>query len=242
MSVVAWRTDVNTNILDSTTIETGENGFKEDSTESGFKQRYATSLVCSDIYQVTMDFDWLIKDENGLSEFDRFKNWFKYVHQNGSNPFWFESIERFNIHGPVRDENGNPLMCLYAITSKLSFVKSGFCMRCTMTWKEVYNGLIEIPEETSPSIDHISAVNGKIFVQYTSVLTYRPTPSDFEFKYCSLLNGDGSSLSQYKSFPNVYRAYLDSNTAVYSVSKLPSGSYKIILDNDIENFCTLVVE
>lgn len=242
MSVISWRTDVNTKILDSTSITVGENAWVEDSSSNGFKQRRPNSLVNSTKFQVTMDFNWLDKDSNGNSEFDRFVNWYKYRHEYGSNPFYFESISRFNINGPIIGSDGNPIMCQYKITSAPQFQKSGFCMRCTMTWEEVYAGIIqaEIPEF---SVDYINAERGSIYVTYTQIPSEVPSPATHEFFYSS--NITSKNISDYTKI-NIDRVSLSGLTAKFIVDNntknLPAGNYKIILGKDFSktNYQTVV--
>lgn len=232
MSVISWRTDVNTKILDSTTITVGENGWVEDTTSNGYKQRRATSLVNSTKFQVTMDFNWLEKDANGNSEFDRFVNWYKYRHAYGTNPFYFESIDRFNINGAVLGSDGKPVMCRYKISSAPNFTKSGFCMRCTMTWEEVYGGIIEIATPVF-SVDHISATRGKIGVLYTEVPSEYPSPTSHTFYYSS--NVTSTNINDYTKI-NIDRVSLHGKEAEFicaeSFKNLPAGSYRVILGTD----------
>ena len=231
MAVISWRTDVNTRILDSTTISTGEGGWKEDSSENGFKQRRAVSLAVPDKYQVTMDFDWLEKDENGNSEFDRFLSWYKYRHMYGTNPFWFESIARFNINGPITTEDNKPVMCQYKITSGLSFSKSGFCMRCTMTWEDVYTGIVQAKIPSS-EIDHLEAENGKLYIIYSNTPDEYPSPTSNSFYYSK--NLESTDLSDFTKF-EISRTELSGSKGIFYTTSLESGTYKIVLDGNFDD-------
>lgn len=242
MSVISWRTDVNTKIIDSTTITIGENAWVEDSSANGYKQRRASSLVNSNKFNVTMDFNWLEKDADGNSEFDRFCNWYKFRHQYGVNPFYFESIERFNINGPIIGSDGNPVMCQYKITSAPNFSKSGFCMRCTMTWEEVYSGIIQTKLPVF-RIDHIEASRGQIIVQYTDIPDEVPNPETHKFYQ----NSDYLS-TDITDYTRVYidRCYLKGKVATFitdiETKNLPSGKYKFILGEDfsISEYQTII--
>lgn len=231
MSVISWRTDVNTKILDSTSITIGENAWVEDSSSNGYKMRRAKSLVNSNKFQVTMDFNWLDKDKNGDSEFDRFCNWYKFRHEYGSNPFYFESIERFNINGPVLASDGNPLMCQYVITSAPSFQKSGFCMRCTMTWEEVYSGIIQVNTPTF-AVDALLAERGKLYLTFTAIPEEIPNIETFDFFRTNKLTSTDMS-----DYTRVYigRSFIDGKKATFitdeATLKLPAGTYKFIVKN-----------
>ena len=225
MAVVSWRTDVNKCILDSTTITMGEGGLKEDSSDNGYKLRRATALASPVKYSVTMDFDWLEKDSDGNSEFDRFQTWYKYRHQYGTNPFWFPNISKFNINGTVTNSNGKTQMCQYIITSAPSFSKSGFCMRCTMTWEEVYTGIIaaEIP---SLEYSAIQAENGLITLIATQELEEEPTIPGSGFVYGQIVDG---TVSNYNSF-TVFNMYASGKKACFEVDTISSGRYEIKAD------------
>lgn len=163
---ISWADNVNRRILDQTTINIGEGGFVEDKSSNGeFSERRLTSLAVPDTFNVVMDFDWENKDENGLSEFDRFVYWYKYVHKRGTNAFWFPEITRFNVNGsinPVNPITGKETYCQYKITSSLKPQKSGFSYRVTMTWVEVYSGPGIIPIQPTLSPDRMIVENGHI--------------------------------------------------------------------------------
>ena len=50
-------------------------------------------------------------------------------------------------------------------------------MRCTMTWEEVYTGVIQVEEEQGGIITGINAENGKIYVTYSKLPTELPSPT-----------------------------------------------------------------
>lgn len=163
---ILWADNVNTRILDQTQITIGDGGYVEDKSSSGdFKERRLTSFYVPDTFSVVMDFDWLVKDANGMSEFDRFVTWYKYVHQRGTIPFWFSPITRFNIlqpENPVNPITGEETLCQYKITSSLKPQKSGFSYRVTMTWEEVYSGPGIIIPESTLAPDKMYVENGHI--------------------------------------------------------------------------------
>lgn len=183
--VIAWAENVNDKILDSTQITIGEGGYVEDKSESGaFTERRLTSLAVPDVFEVIMDFNWEEKDKDGNSEFDRFVNWYKFTHRRGVNPFKFPSITKFNV-------NGSLTTCQYKITGPLKPTKSGFCMRVSMQWKEVYSGAINVKTPVL-KIDHIEAENGTLYVYYN--FTPVETPSIDNYKLSLTQNLEDSFL------------------------------------------------
>lgn len=182
--VIDWAPLVNKRILDSTTFTIGQEGYEEDKSSSGnFKDRYLSSLFVPDQFQVQMDFSYIEKrDDYGnlipetssewdsaLSEYDRFIKWYKFDHKRGINPFVFPSITKFNVN----DTTNNRPLCQYRITSAISPQKSGYCMRVSMTWEEVFSGIIEVTESECVLQDlqcKINGTTGKAIAQYSNVL------------------------------------------------------------------------
>lgn len=192
---IAWPVGVNQRVIDQTTIKVGEGGYEEDEANNGIQsERRLTSLAIPDKFSVVMDFDWLIKDSDGNSEWDLFVRWYKYSHKRGVNPFIFPSITRFTVNGPVAT-------CRYRITSGLSPQKSGFCYRVTMDWEEVYTGGILIEPLTSvfndkSRIDHVESRCGNIAIMYKSPLTRIPEEYLVDYR-CTNINGvKGDNISR----------------------------------------------
>lgn len=177
MTVIVWPAGVNQKVLSETSITTGEGGFKEDKSDNGWGQRRPTSFVNPDKYNVQMDFDWEIEDSEGLTEYNRFMQWYKFMCKFGANPFVFPSINKqMNI-------NGSAKMCHYKITSPLQQQESGSCMRITMTWEEVFSGYIEATPFHQPALQSITRQeNGICFFNYYGNLTTVPTVSDINLK------------------------------------------------------------
>lgn len=226
---ITWADNVNTRILDQTQINIGDGGFVEDKGSNGeFKERRLTSLAVPDTFSVQMDFDWLVKDQYGLSEFDRFVTWYKYVHKRGTKPFWFDSITKFNVNGsinPVNPITGQTEKCQYKITSGLKPVKSGFSYRVTMTWEEVYSGPGILIEPPTLAPDHMLVENGHI----TLFFNHKPVPdpdhpaiSDFKLSYCLVGETEYTDLEITTLTPdgNIENIYFD---------ELPKGNYFIKL-------------
>lgn len=221
--IIGWATNVNQRILDTTSLVHGEGGYVEDGDMAGRKNRRLTSYITPDIYNVTMDFNWEEKDSNGESEYDRFLKWFNYKHRRGVNPFEFPSIRKFKT-------SGSNEMARYKITSSLNASKSGFCMRVTMTWEEVYDGYIEIPEDDY-SMDHIVAQNGKVTIYFKNAPLSLPTIQELNFVVKDVNNGsivagniekieqDGNAVSLYFSHisqPGIYKVSAGINNNIMS--------------------------
>ena len=90
---IGWATNVNKEIIDSTTISVGNGATVEDSIETGGqKKKRLVSANPPDKYNVTMAFNCVEKGNDGLTELERFYAWYKYQHRYGVNPFIFPAI------------------------------------------------------------------------------------------------------------------------------------------------------
>lgn len=171
MKYIGWPTDVNSIILDSTTVSIGEGATIEETLQSGGKKRTRlASTAIPDRFSVTMDFDFIKRDANGLTEKDRFLNWLKYKHKYGANPFEFKSI----LIGS-REQKSNEVMTYYKISPGVSMQKSGFCMRTTMTWEEDIVGSIVI-EDVVPVVDYDNCVLQRVNNEHRIVIVYTEHP------------------------------------------------------------------
>lgn len=189
MKYINWCANVNKRILDSTKITIGNNGYFDNKSESGnITERSLTSIIGLDTFSVVMDFDWLEKDTNGDSEFDRFVKWYKFNHQRGTNPFYFPSITNFTQVGSTKN-------CLYKITSALSPEKSGFSMRVSMTWEEVYSGILEV-SLSEQDVDHILIEeDGRIEIVYTGIIQSTKTLTSHTIQYKKVNDTDWTTLT-----------------------------------------------
>ena len=187
MKTIGWPNNVNMHILAETSITTGDGGTVEDSSSNGFKSRRATSLVTPRKYNVTMDFDWggdgsefqFPKDSNGFTEYDRFERWFQFEHRKGTNPFWFPCITKQAIDNLRPNEQSK--MCLYKITSSLNESQSGFSQRITMTWEEVYSGIINVASQDIQAVS-VSGINGKAKLVLNGIPTTTPLVTDLKIE------------------------------------------------------------
>ena len=223
MKIVGWATNVNKIIIDQTSLTVGEGGFLENKNESGYEERSLTSLASPDTFNVVMDFDWYKEDKNGLTEFDRFKKWYKFVHQRGTNPFEFPSITKENVMGKTKT-------CLYKIISSFNGTKSGYSQRVTMTWKEVFNGVISIPDIPS-KLASIYPEKNIIHLIYDGPLETQPLLQDISASYSK----DGKTWSDLEAEEII--AFGDRDFG-FTFKELEKGNY-IIKVNGITN--TLVV-
>lgn len=183
---IAWADNVNQKIIDSTSLDIGSKGFVDNKSSDGVvNERNLTSLSAPDTFNVVMDFDFAERDENGLSEFDRFITWFKYVHKRGTIPFRFPAITRFGVDGPINPTNpitGENQLCLYKITSGIRPSKSGLAMRCSMTWEEVYSGAGILAVPSTLLLDRMSVSNGR-FEAFFNHKPSEPITEGFTIQY-----------------------------------------------------------
>ena len=193
---IGWATNVNKIILDSTNITVGENATVKDTLETGGKKR--TRLTCanpSDKYAVTMTFNFVDKDDEGLTELDRFYTWYKWRHKYGVNPFQFPAIlinsnreQGYSTetveHITQRILNGDDSLPLpdyeyYCITSAVEGSKSGHDLQLRMTWETYATDAFVIADDLS-AIDHIKAENGFVDVVLTSTPTTEPSKDTWQ--------------------------------------------------------------
>lgn len=234
--VIDWATLVNKRILDTTTFTIGQDGYEEDKSSSGnYKERSLSSLFVPDQYNVQMDFSYIEKrDDNGklipenspkwdnaLSEYDRFIKWYKYDHKRGVNPFCFPSIAKFNVN----DVEKNRPMCQYRITSAISPQKLGYCMRISMTWEEVFSGIIEIPDTTVVLQDlqcKLGTKRATAIAQYSATVTSEYcVPSQCTLSYKKNTDNDWTDVDILDSAKQGKTAYL------YFTAPTESGIYTL---------------
>lgn len=188
MSYIGWPSNVNKIILDATTVTVGQNATVEDSLSNGKKITRLLNTDCPDTYSVQMDFDWVTKDSNGLTEKDRFYNWYKHVHCIGVNPFEFPKI----ILGA---ESSSGETAFYKISAGAQGSKHGPVERFQMTFTEVFTGTVTIPE-VSAALDHIIAYTDRV----EAVLTNSPstTPLSTSFTLTETVSGTTSTITPFK--------------------------------------------
>lgn len=181
--VIGWPNNVNQIISDQTSITIGEGGIVEDQTSTGYQQRALTQIVSQKKYNVIMFFNYVEKDDKGLSEYDRFERWYEFRHKRGTVPFEFPSISKFNIDST---SEATYEYARYRITSPLQISKSGLDMQISMTWTEVYSGIVNIPEVTKASMVTVSSEGRYIKIHLDSEPEVAPTLSsnlDYEFAF-----------------------------------------------------------
>ena len=199
---IGWAANVNKIILDSTSVTVGDGATVGDSLETGgIKKRRVVSANPPDRYSVTMRFNFVDEDENGLTELERFYSWYKYSHCYGTNPFEFSAIlinsnrqkgasEEELEHIIQRIINGDTTAKLpdsehYVITSAVEGSKIGLEVEVKMTWETYATNSFTIPTET-PSVDHVSAVNGYVDIILTEAPLSEPTTTTWSLKINSL--------------------------------------------------------
>lgn len=231
METIGWPSGVNQFISDETTIDTAEGGIVEDSNSNGYKDRRANSLALGNTYPVVMYFNWdgfsktYPSDINGLTEYDRFDRWYKFVHKRGTKPFWFPSITKQNIDVLTQfNSDGRPLttqMALYRITSAPKYSKSGLDMKATMTWEEVFSGSIEIQKDARVYDDDPFSVENHIaYIKYINPPMSTPALDKLSVKYRLNTKTDWSD-------EKIVRVVMKGNTLVMHLEdkNIPKGSY-----------------
>ena len=195
---IGWATNVNKEIIDSTTISVGNGATVEDSIETGGQKK--KRLICAnppDKYNVTMAFNFVEKGNDGLTELERFYAWYKWQHCYGVNPFVFPAILiNSNRQLGMSQEDVDYILSriahgdtsaklpdneYYIITSAVEGSKSGNALQLTMTWETYATGVLSIAEDTS-EVDRISAENGFVDVYLTSTPSSEPTVDTWVLK------------------------------------------------------------
>lgn len=171
MSYVGWPTKVNKSVLDSTQVTVGEGATKEESLETGKKRSRLTVSHAPKKFNVTMRFNYDKKDENGLSEKDRFWNWYERVLCYSVNEFQFPDL----MYG-INSER----LCWYRITGAVQGAKSGLDQEIQMTWESSYEGLVVYDEPAATPI-RIEAVDGCVTVYFDGIPSQEPTTNSFGY-------------------------------------------------------------
>lgn len=243
---IGWASNVNKDIIDSTSITVGEGATVEDSLEAGGqKKKRLVSASPADRYAVTMRFDFVEKGSDGLTELERFYTWYKYRHCYGVNPFLFPAIlinsnrqygesQETVEHIIQRIANGDPTARLpdneyYIITSAVEGSKSGTDLELNMTWETYATKPFTIPDDIS-EIDHIEAENGYIDVSLTFPPTEEPTPITWNV----MISKDGG-----EAVPLIidYCTYDGNiNARLYFTPKTDSGTYTVSIDEFSSSF------
>lgn len=227
-NVIGWPANVNQIISDQTSITIGESGYVEDQTSTGHQERYLTQTVSQKKYNVVQFFNFSEKDENGLSEFDRFEQWYEFRHKRGVIPFEFPSISKFNIDS-TSDHTFE--YARYRITSPLQVSKSGLDMQVSSTWLEVYSGIQNIPSKTTPSVTGLAPENGLFRVITDGTFETVPVLSEgnFVFSYST----DGSTFTRIDAI----NCTVSTNLLNFTMPKFESDRNLIIkLDYDSHVF------
>lgn len=172
MNVIEWALGVNRTVTNETTPSIGENALISDKSENGNEMSRLTASNSPDNFSVSMWFSHSTQDSfyrnhtdadgNHITEWDAFLTWFKYVAQMGTIPFYFADIN---------DPTGKK-KAIYKIKSN-GLPKGqthGDKVKCQMTWVEVFNGSITIPEQHLIS-DTIDLTNGQIEFRFLEPLT-----------------------------------------------------------------------
>lgn len=179
---IGWPTDVNRIILDSTSITFGESATKSDELESGIKRTILKGSFTPDKYNVTMSFDWLHKiPGRNKTEYELFTDWYKYKHKYGSVPFEFPKILLASntgvaIYDTVDKREGS--VEYYRINSAVQGKKSGEEVEVSMTWENVYTGVVSV-DTPLPEAVGIQANPNYVDIFFSAVSDTAPIHEQF---------------------------------------------------------------
>ena len=176
-----WPTGVNSIVLDGSSVKIGEGALKNDTLESGLIRGSLRNSYVPDVFPVTMEFDWEIKDEQGETEYTRFIKWYKYIHKFGLIPFEFPQILYSPVTGiTVVDINSQSYKVeYYKITSAIEGSKSGTKVKMNMTWKSVYSGVVQV--ETQPEQIHdLLLFDNHCSIIFSSLSNVNPVSNNFK--------------------------------------------------------------
>lgn len=194
MSYVGWPTNVNKSVLDNAQLTVGEGATKEDTLETGKKQGRLTVSNAPKKFSVTMRFNYDERDSRGLTEKDRFWNWYERVLKYSTNEFQFPNL----MYGIDSDK-----LCWYRILGAVNGAKSGLDQEVQMTWESVYEGEIEADFD-EPFVSRIEAEDGAVTVFYTGIPSTSPTTNSFG---ALMIDGVQTPLTAFRYFDND-RCYL----------------------------------
>lgn len=214
---IGWALNVNKDVIDSTTLDLGE-GVIETETETGKVDTYLKSSCVPEVINITMDFDFFEKDENGLTEFDRFCRWFKYEHKYGSVPFEFPTIYRTG-------EDALKKLSVYRIKKSPTFSKRGYQQRASMVWEEVFKEMISIPDSVV-LIQGGYVENGKLHIELNEPLNKSPATGMFDITFYKNEAVVSNSISDVTA---------DGASLDFYFNELPAGRYQIYV-SDENNF------
>jgi|GEM_PF-5418501 hypothetical protein len=212
-SYIGWPTNVNQIIYDDTSTEIGKDALIQEESQNGTVIQRNKNGFIPDVFKVSMLFDYTEKDSNGLTEIDRFLEWYKYKAKYGTYPFEFKTLISSSDYY-VNDTS------IYQITSSVVPVKEGLNMKVSMTWQTLFTGTITIPTSTV-HIDHLEAVNGTLTIVFSEQPSVYPVYTDF-----SIVVGSGTTFTK-TSF------YFDGDVTVVIgfVPYTTSGTYMITVNS-----------
>lgn len=178
MTIVSWPSGVNRIVTSESSVDLGRDGVKTDKSENGSEMSRPSSLGTPNIWSVSMWFsnakDDFYRQHNNKTEWKVFQEWFKFRTRNGVFPFHFSAID---------DPSDTTESAVYKIVGEglPKGTPTGDQMKVTMTWKEVFTGVIEVPNY-EPEADYIDVTSGQIDFRFTEALEEAPLTEDFEVK------------------------------------------------------------
>lgn len=99
----------------------------------------------------------------------------------GAKPFWFPCITKQSIDSLKYGTESK--MALYKITSPLNETQSGYSQSITMTWEEVYSGIVNMPDQSGITIKSVTGRSDRLKCTMSEIPSYTPAVSDFSLSY-----------------------------------------------------------
>lgn len=180
MVIVDWPQGVNRIVTSEANISLGEQGIISDNSENGTEMSRLSGSGTPDRYNVTMYFsnskyDSFYKNHvdiygRNVSEWQAFRNWFKYTLLNGVNSFRFSSLDDL--------EGGKGAVYKISSSGLPKGNPVGEYIKVTMLWIEQFTTYITV-NEYSVMADSIEVGDGFIELYLTESLSDNPKVSDF---------------------------------------------------------------
>ena len=247
MAFITWATNVNKIIEDSTNVIVGEGGAQHDTLEApGIKKSRTTCSNPPDKFAVTMNFNFVERGADGLTEIERFYSWYKWKHCYGTNPFKFpailinsnrqigSSVEERTYQANAINNQQHPEVPVtpddipqyeyYKITSAVDSSKSGNDQQVKMTWETYATGIISIPDDTV-EVDKITPANGEVSILLTDTPQLEPDINT----YSLAINGEPEPVTGF-----MYDGAV--NVTLFFDKKSAPGVYEVEVDGKTGSF------
>lgn len=168
MKIVEWPSGVNRIVTSDTNGNVGENGVESDKSENGTEMTRLKGSGVPDKYSVTMYFSNSTSDSfyknhtdaygKHITEWQAWKNWFKYVTMNGTHPFHFHDLED--------PREGRSKIYKIQASGLPGWNATGEYVQVHMSWTEQINEYMTVVTMVSDA-DYLDMVQGRIELHLT---------------------------------------------------------------------------